>query len=349
MQKLYDIAGLSNTNSVLGRAIMIAIEAHSDQYDKANKPYINHPFEVAAYADDMDSRIVAILHDVLEDSEFTEYHLRDAKIPTHCIDAIRCLTKPKSRKRSKEPHLYLDRYLEAVSKNPLAAKVKLMDYVANTNFDRLMLLNINLREQLMYKYYRQAYQLCNKMLLARNEVEPWEWYNAGSGVARILVPSNYSNYTMNMKKFLVPNPIDYPDYILLKQTEFDWGYLTRVLYSDSGKEKANASPYNISYSKYTVRNLIESVLSEQSYAYIQVPALVLNDINWARKEGYKIYRVKKYPVSAFSMGCVDVIIYKEADGVPMIVEHFQKEKAKKQFRKEEALKLFRKQQEKEAK
>ena len=307
MVKIHELESLFNAKGALGRAVVLAITAHAGQYDKAGKPYINHPLEVASYGDDVDSKIVGFLHDVLEDSEFNQFDLREAKIPTHCIDAIRCLTKPKSRNRSKEPHLYLDRYLEAVSKNPLAAKVKLMDYVSNTNFDRLMLLNENLREQLMNKYYKQAYQLCNKMLLARNEVRPWEWYNAGSGVVRILVPSKYSHYIMNMKKFLSPNPIDYPDYILLKQAEFDWGYLTRVLYSESGKEKPDARRY-LSYSNYVVRKLIESILSEQSYAYIQVPALVLNDINWARKDGYKIYRVKKYPVSAFSMGCVDVIV-----------------------------------------
>ena len=104
---------------------------------------------------------------------------------------------------------------------------------------------------------------------------------------------------------------------------------------------------NYGYIRYLVRSLIESIVKEQGYAYIQVPAFVLNDLAWVKKLGCTVFRVKKYSASAFKLKCIDVIIYKNPaskdDPVPMIVEHFQNEKTKKHFRKEESIKLFRKQ------
>ena len=236
MVKIHEMDSLFNAKDALGRAVLLAITAHAGQYDKAGKPYINHPLEVASYGDDVDSKIVGFLHDVLEDSEFNQFDLREAKIPAHCIEAVRCLTKPHGLK-SKRRYMSIDTYLEIISRNPLATKVKIRDYISNTNFERLLLLPEDVRERLMHKYYKQLFWLCQKSLLQQNEKGPWQWYIPGSGVNKILVPDNRSHYIMNMKKFMAKDPINHPDYVLRKSSEFDWGHVLQNVNSQSFKNK----------------------------------------------------------------------------------------------------------------
>ena len=57
--------------STLERAIEIATEAHQGQLDKAGKDYIGHPLRVMAMGRTLDEKIVGVLHDVIEDSDWT--------------------------------------------------------------------------------------------------------------------------------------------------------------------------------------------------------------------------------------------------------------------------------------
>ena len=54
--------------ATLERAIQIAAEAHSGQFDKGGEPYILHPLRVMLRMQSNEERIVAVLHDVVEDS-----------------------------------------------------------------------------------------------------------------------------------------------------------------------------------------------------------------------------------------------------------------------------------------
>ena len=67
--------------SLLALAIAIAYQAHDGQIDKAGKPYISHPLTVMAQMDTIESKIVAVLHDAIEDSDLTIADLATKRKP----------------------------------------------------------------------------------------------------------------------------------------------------------------------------------------------------------------------------------------------------------------------------
>lgn len=110
-------------------AVNIALNAHKGQKDKASKPYILHPLRLMGKMQTPEEMVVAVLHDVLEDSTLTAVDLVKHGISVEIVNAIECLTK-----RSDEIY---DDYLERVSSSALAVKVKLADLEDNMNILRL--------------------------------------------------------------------------------------------------------------------------------------------------------------------------------------------------------------------
>ena len=115
---------------ILDRAKEIAKVAHEGQVDKAGKPYIEHPMRVMNMGKSMEERIAGILHDVVEDSEWTFEMLEKEGIPKDVMDALRCVTK------LSEDEDY-DHFIARVKTNPLAVKVKLNDLKDNMDITRL--------------------------------------------------------------------------------------------------------------------------------------------------------------------------------------------------------------------
>lgn len=112
-------------------AINIAIVAHEDQYDRGGTPYINHPIYLSLQMDTEEEKIVALLHDIIEDSNlFTLEELR-LWFGNIIADAVDCITK---RKNTKEKY---EDYLIRVKSNQLALKVKLADISHNLCLDRI--------------------------------------------------------------------------------------------------------------------------------------------------------------------------------------------------------------------
>lgn len=118
-----------NPQTLLGRAVRIAAEAHEDQKDKAGEAYILHPLRLMARARTDDERIVALLHDVVEDSEWTLDALAAEGFPSHIVQAVDCLTH-----RNGEDY---DAFITRVLTNPLAVRVKLLDIEDNMDMTRL--------------------------------------------------------------------------------------------------------------------------------------------------------------------------------------------------------------------
>ena len=79
---------------MLNKALEICYEAHKNQLDKANKPYILHPINVALRCETEEQKIVALLHDVVEDSNITLDYLAKY-FNSNIIEAVKCLTKEK--------------------------------------------------------------------------------------------------------------------------------------------------------------------------------------------------------------------------------------------------------------
>lgn len=115
--------------NLLAKAIQIASIAHENQIDKANNPYILHPLRLMMKFENISEQIVAVLHDVIEDSDTTLDDLRDAGFSDEIISAIDALTK--------KPGLEYQTYLVGISKNSLARTVKIEDIKDNLNLTRL--------------------------------------------------------------------------------------------------------------------------------------------------------------------------------------------------------------------
>ncbi len=115
--------------SHLEKAITIAVTAHRGQRDKAGQPYILHPLRLMQKCSTEAEMIVAVLHDVIEDTDVTTDHLEREGFDTEVIQALRCLTKTKGEH-------YPD-FIERVSKNQLARRVKILDLTDNMDASRL--------------------------------------------------------------------------------------------------------------------------------------------------------------------------------------------------------------------
>ena len=115
--------------SNLTKAILIATSAHENQVDKAGKPYIEHPLRVMKQMMSDAARIVAVLHDVIEDSDYSLDDLIAAGFSEEIVSAIVVLTKKKE--------VSYKNYLRAIKTNPIAVAVKLADLRDNMDLTRL--------------------------------------------------------------------------------------------------------------------------------------------------------------------------------------------------------------------
>ena len=118
--------------STLDKAIAIAAEAHTGQVDKMGAPYILHPLRLMLRFEGETERMVAVLHDVVEDSTVTLADLRAAGFAPAVIDALDCLTH--------RAELSYTDYVARLSDNPLARRVKLADLEDNMDMRRLEVL-----------------------------------------------------------------------------------------------------------------------------------------------------------------------------------------------------------------
>jgi (p)ppGpp synthase/HD superfamily hydrolase len=131
-------------NEQLWVAIDIAIHAHDMQLDKGGMLYVLHPLHVMDTVEGIDAKIVAVLHDVIEDTETTLENLAAYEFPQEILDAIDAITKRKGEKK--------EAYWARVKANPLATRVKLADIAHNTSEARLAALSEDERQYLKGKY-----------------------------------------------------------------------------------------------------------------------------------------------------------------------------------------------------
>ena len=111
------------------RAIEIAVSAHKGQIQRNGLPYVLHPLKLMFAVSSMEATIVAILHDVVEDSDWKLEDLRTEGFCESVIQAIDCLTH-------REGEEY-ETYIERVSGNDIAKEVKLADLTDNMNICRI--------------------------------------------------------------------------------------------------------------------------------------------------------------------------------------------------------------------
>jgi len=118
----------SEKNSEIEKALQIALQAHQTQKDRYGEPYILHPLRVMSRLDTVEEKIVALLHDAIEDSPLTLEKLVSKGFSVTIINAVDAMTK-----RPGEDYMH---YITRVAGNALAVKVKLADLEDNLDLKR---------------------------------------------------------------------------------------------------------------------------------------------------------------------------------------------------------------------
>ena len=113
----------------LERAIAIAATAHAGQVDKGGAPYILHPLKVMLRMTTLEERIVAVLHDVVEDCEISLDDLRKEGFSEVVLTAIQSVTKV--------PGESYEDFVERAAQNPIGRVVKLADLEENSDLSRI--------------------------------------------------------------------------------------------------------------------------------------------------------------------------------------------------------------------
>ena len=130
-------------------ALKLCFEAHKDQIDKSGMPYVFHPFHLAEQMADENTTIVALLHDVIEDTEYTLDDLRNFGFAEDVLSAISLMTHA-------DDVPYME-YVVKIKTNPIAKAVKLADLKHNSDMSRLD--RITQTDEERAKKYKQAIEL----------------------------------------------------------------------------------------------------------------------------------------------------------------------------------------------
>jgi len=170
--------------STLKRAIEIATEAHQGQLDKAGRDYIGHPLRVMEMGKTEEEKIVGVLHDVIEDTDWTFEKLAEEGFSDEVIAALRCVTKISENEN-------YDDFIDRVKKNPLAAAVKINDLTDNMDIRRLPYLSdkdVKRLKKYLKAYKRLTGEPVYSIYAAKQEnpnaYEPWT-EEADSELARL--------------------------------------------------------------------------------------------------------------------------------------------------------------------
>ena len=133
---------------MLVKAIQIAVSAHKEQVDKSGQPYILHLIRVMDAGETEQEKICGVLHDLVEDTDWTFEKLENEGFSEKIISALKCVTKQENED--------YDVFINRIKANPLAIKVKLNDLRDNMDITRLVYITEKDTERL--NKYLKAYQ-----------------------------------------------------------------------------------------------------------------------------------------------------------------------------------------------
>lgn len=111
------------------KALKLCFEAHKNQVDKSGMPYVFHPFHLAEQMTDERTTIVALLHDIVEDTDYTFDDLRNMGFESEVIEALILMTHDNA-----VPYM---EYVAKIKQDPIARVVKLADLRHNSDLSRL--------------------------------------------------------------------------------------------------------------------------------------------------------------------------------------------------------------------
>jgi len=134
---------------IIEKSLQIALEAYAGKKDKAGKTYILHPLRIMGTMETEEEMSVALLHDVIEDSEFTAEDLLAQGIPDNIVDAVSLLSKVDEES--------YEQFIKKILSNKLASKIKKADIEDNINVLRLDVLQSIDIERI--KKYHKAWKI----------------------------------------------------------------------------------------------------------------------------------------------------------------------------------------------
>lgn len=132
----------------LEEAIALAAQAHRGQVDKAGQPYVLHLLRVMFRVETEQERIVAVLHDLVEDTSYTFDDLRALGYPAEIVEALDRVTR--------RPEESYEQFVERAAANPVSRRVKLADLEDNMDIRRYTTLTERDLERL--QRYLRAWQ-----------------------------------------------------------------------------------------------------------------------------------------------------------------------------------------------
>lgn len=138
-----------NLDELREKAMQIAIKVHRGQVDKGGNDYIYHPIRVSDSCNSEEEKIVALLHDIIEDGDVTADYLLMQGFPRDIVDAIISVTRNKDED-------YFD-FIQRCKANAIGCKVKIADLEDNMDITRLNELTGKDIERL--KEYHKAYKI----------------------------------------------------------------------------------------------------------------------------------------------------------------------------------------------
>lgn len=118
-----------NFTELREKATEIAIKAHKGQVDKGGNSYIFHPLRVEAKCGSIESKIVALLHDTIEDGDIAAEYLLLVGFPQNIVDAVLSVTR-------KDGENYFE-FIKRCKNNPIGRVVKIHDLEDNMDITRL--------------------------------------------------------------------------------------------------------------------------------------------------------------------------------------------------------------------
>ncbi len=135
--------------ATLERALQIAVQAHAGQKDKSHEAYIFHPLRVMMRCFSEEAKMVALLHDVVEDTAVTMQDVASEGFSETVLSALKLVTHG--------PGVSYEDYIQAIAANRIATEVKLADLEDNSDLKRMQ--KIDDRTVARLKKYLAAHRL----------------------------------------------------------------------------------------------------------------------------------------------------------------------------------------------
>jgi len=142
--------------SSLEKAIQIAVQAHYGHKDKYGDPSILHPLRMMCSLEDENARIVAVLHDVVEDTDWSFDDLKKEGFGAEILDALDCVTR-------RDEESYED-FVNRSASNSLARRVKLADLKDNMDVRRMR--EVKAKDVERLEKYLRAYRKLQEVELS---------------------------------------------------------------------------------------------------------------------------------------------------------------------------------------